>query len=58
MMNYREKKEAARNKAIEWLAGFEDRVDSYESMLEANAYFEKLGRRYGLTQEFKENGII
>ena len=30
----------------------------YLKLTEKQAYFEKLGKRYGLIKEFKENGII
>ena len=30
---------------------------SYGELAEAGEYFEKLGRRYGLLQEFRENAI-
>lgn len=31
---------------------------SYSELVEAQAYFEKQGKRYGLLREFRENGII
>lgn len=59
MMNtYQKRKEAAREKAIAWQHEASQRSMSYAELYEAGAYFEKLGKRYGLTEEFRENGII
>lgn len=55
---YQFKKAAARQKAIDWQHGFNDRKDSWEDLANAGAMFEKLGRRYGLLKEFRENGIL
>lgn len=56
--NYQIRKEAARQKAIDWQLNFANHDYSYGELYEAGAYFTKLAKRYGLTQEFKENGII
>ena len=56
MTEYRKRKASARCKAIDWQAT--DAAHSWEELAEATAYFEKLGRRYGLLREFRENGII
>lgn len=56
--NYTKRKEAARDRAIEWQAANAERAASYGELAEAAAYFEKLARRCGLIKEFKENGII
>ena len=53
---YETKKEMARQEAIDWQNGLRDNRD-YEEMQEAAEYFEKLGKRYGLLKEFRENGI-
>lgn len=58
MKTYKERKEAAREKAIEWQRTFEEHNYSWGELVEWNAYFEALGKRYGLTDEFRENGII
>ena len=58
ILNYREKKAKAREEAIRWQAEFQDHSYSYSELVYWQAYFEKLGKRYGLTREFKENGII
>ena len=55
---YEEMKEAARSKAIEWQMDFENHNYSYVEITYFQSYFEKLGKRYGLLDEFKENGII
>ena len=57
-MNYTEHKEKARNEAIEWQHDFANHDYYWSELAEFSAHFEKLGRRYGLLREFKENGII
>ena len=54
---YETKKEMARQEAIDWQNDLFRDNRSYEDMQEAAEYFEKLGRRYGLLKEFRENGI-
>lgn len=54
---YETKKEMARQEAIDWQNDLFRDNRSYEEMQEAAEYFEKLGRRYGLLKEFRENGI-
>lgn len=58
ILNYREKKAKAREEAIRWQAEFQDHNYSYSELVHWQDYFEKLGKRYGLTREFKENGIL
>ena len=58
MSNYQKRKEAARQKAIEWQADFGNHNYSWGELAAWGSYFEQLARRYGLTEEFKENGII
>lgn len=58
ILNYREKKAKAREEAIRWQAEFQDHNYSYGELAYWQAHFEKLGKRYGLTREFKENCII
>lgn len=55
---YQELKNKAREEAKEWQFAASERAESYAGILEANTKFEKLAKRYGLTKEFKENGII
>lgn len=56
-MTYQQKKEQAREQAIDWQYETAEQNLSYGELAEAGEYFEKLGRRYGLLQEFRENGI-
>ena len=55
---YQRRKEQARQAAKDWQATFGDTSHSYAELAEDAARFERLGRRYGLLQEFRENGII
>ena len=57
-MSYTERKEAARQEAIDWQYEAAEQNMSYGELADALARFETLGRRYGLTAEFRENGII
>lgn len=57
MSIYQKMKNAAREKAIEWQAQFEERDMSYGELAIAQSFFERLGRRYGLLTEFRENCI-
>lgn len=54
---YQRMKRRARNTAIYWQEKFSEKSMSYEELAKAQSYFEKLGRRYGLLAEFRENGI-
>lgn len=56
-MNYAERKENARQKAIDWQLNESDHPYSYEGMAIIGDYFYRLGKRYGLLREFRENGI-
>jgi hypothetical protein len=57
-MSYAEKKEHARNKAIEWQSDFCNHNYSWGELAWFSDYFTKLGKRYGLIKEFRENAII
>jgi len=57
-MTYAARKEAAREQAIDWQDWLSENNVSYEGLAIATNYFEKLGRRYGLIREFRENAII
>lgn len=59
MSSYEKGKERARELAMEFQNTFFDGKTWYWSEL-AEAYedFSKLGKRYGLIREFRENGII
>ena len=56
-MTYQQKKEQVRNEAIDWQDEQADMSLSYGELADAQERFERLGRRYGLLQEFRENAI-
>lgn len=58
MTKYQEKKEKARQQAIEWQYRLSSELLSYDTLSTMQEKFEHLGRRYGLVREFKENAII
>ena len=51
-------KENIRNNAASWQNNFERFDFSYGEIAEIQAFFAKLAKRFGLTREFRENGII
>lgn len=56
---YAEGKAKAIEKAMEYQDSFsEGKQYSYGEMAEIQGRLEKLGKRYGLLREFRENGII
>lgn len=55
---YQELKNKAREEAKTWQFDFTNSNYSYEEIGNVGEYFTKLAKRYGLTKEFKENGII
>lgn len=57
MKSYQEQKKKARETAIQWQYENMDYQYSYEGLLILQKYFYKLGKRYGLLTEFRENGI-
>lgn len=58
MNAYQKRKEAARNKAVEWQSDFESHNYSYGELAYWQDYFNRLAKQYGLVKEFRENGII
>ncbi len=54
---YQQLKQAAREAAINWQYEFSQTNMSWGELADWQEHFEKLGRRYGLLQEFRENGI-
>jgi hypothetical protein len=58
MATYDERKEIARQEAIDWQLAVGEMNLSYGELSDAMAHFEKKARRYGLVREFRENGII
>ena len=57
MSNYQKRKEAARQKAIDWQLNDSDYPYSYEGLAIIGEYFYKFGKRFGLLKEFRENAI-
>lgn len=57
-INQIETEDEARDIAIEWQDYASEESLSYAELADWQAYFEKLGNEFGLTEEFKENGII
>ena len=57
MKTYAERKEEIRNEAIEYQMSWQDHCYSYEGIIIMAEYFERMGRRYGLLREFRENAI-
>lgn len=57
MNKYQLNKEKAYDKAIQWQLDFNNHNYSYGELYEIGNYFYKLGKRYGLLKEFRENGI-
>jgi hypothetical protein len=55
---YQQLKQAAREAAIDWQDWQAEQNLSYGELAEDQERFEKLGRRYGLIREFRENAII
>lgn len=54
---YKELKEKLRQEALEWQAIFSEQRLSYEELAEMQRYFERMGKKFGLLKEFRENGI-
>lgn len=58
MKTYQERKEEARQEAIQWQYDFNNYNYSWGELAEFQTHFEELGRRFGLLREFRENAII
>ena len=56
--SYEINKDILRNIAIDWQNNFYRFHYSYEELAGWTAFFTELGARYGLLNEFKDNGII
>lgn len=54
---YQQLKEAVRQKTIDWQIEAAEQNLSYGELNEIGGKFHKLGRRYGLIHEFRENCI-
>lgn len=57
MSKYYERKEEIRQQAIEWQLKCCSHNYSWGKLADWCDYFYKLGKRYGLLKEFRENGI-
>ena len=55
--SYQARKEAARNEALEWMDMASSDDLSYGDICDAQDRFYTLGKRYGLLEEFRENGV-
>ncbi len=58
MTKYEKGKARARAAAVDWQRIFAEYSYSFYDLYLIAEYFQKLGKRYGLLKEFKENGII
>lgn len=58
MSNYNKYKMLAREEAIDWQVNMSQKSMSYGELAYYQKHFALLGKRYGLTKEFRENGII
>lgn len=58
MKKYQQRKEEARQQAIDWQLKLANYNYSYGDLAYWGNYFEKLAKRFGLVKEFRENGII
>jgi len=51
-------KEEAQQQAMDWQSNFSSKSSSWEEVIKASAHFEKVAKKFNLTAEFRENGII
>ena len=58
MARYQKEKEKARRDAIELQIKISNSAQSWEEVNQTSDYIYRLGKRYGLLKEFKENGLI
>lgn len=56
--NYQYYKQQARERAQQWQHDFSDYNYFMSELMSNEEFFYRLGKRYGLIKEFKENGII
>ena len=57
-MKYPKTKGEARTQAIEWQHDFSNKSMSWEEVIDAGNYFVEIAKKFNLTEEFKENGVI
>ena len=55
---YALRKADIREEAIRWSYEFAEHNYSYGELADFSEYFTRMGKRYGLLREFKENAII
>lgn len=58
MTNYQKQKERVRYKAMRFQETLDEFNLSWNELYSWQVYFYKLARRYGLLEEFTENGIL
>ena len=56
-MTYKEQKQKARELAQTWQFNFANNNYDWLELANWGEHFTKLGKRYGLLKEFRENGI-
>lgn len=54
---YQNGKEIARQRALDWQSEFPEKRMTWGEIAMWQRYFERLGKRFGLLTEFRENGI-
>lgn len=54
---YAERKESVRNAALDYQSAWSDYCFSYSELATIGAWFERMGKRYGLLRELRENCI-
>ena len=57
-MTYQEHKEQARQQAKDWQLWESEQSLSYGELAYYSSHFKKLGKRYGLLKEFRNEGIL
>lgn len=57
-MSYKEKQAKARQLAIDWQLNFANQNHTWAYLSWWYLRFERIGRKYGLLREFRENGIL
>ncbi len=50
--------EEARQQAIDWQSNFSNKSMSWQEVMDAGEHFEKVAKKFKLTNEFKEEGIL
>lgn len=58
MTKYYERKAHARQISIDWQLNFNNQTRHWNYCIQWAARFERIGKKYGLLKEFKENGIL